>query len=233
MNGEPFCLDQIRLELNMLADEKYRVFQSSLLPGTPNILGVRLPELRRLARVIAAKEDWKSFLAAPAASFEETMLQGMVIGYVKSDVEELLKGVATFVPKIDNWSVCDSFCIGLKFVKDHRECVWEFLQPYFDSNREYEVRFALVTLLDFFITQEYIERVFPVLDSVCQNGYYAKTAVAWAVSMCFVKFPELTGAYLFHNSLDDFTYRKSLQKIVESKSVALSDKQKIRAMKRE
>lgn len=160
------------------------------------------------------------------------MLQGMVIGYVKTDIEELLSYVALFVPKIDNWSVCDSFCTGLKFTKENKERVWEFLQPYLSSKKEYEIRFGVVMLLDFYIETEYIERVLNLLDRVKHEGFYAKMAVAWAVSICYVKLPDSTMEYLRNNTLDDFTYNKALQKITESKRVDKETKNLIRSMKR-
>ncbi|PKM44535.1 MAG: DNA alkylation repair protein, partial [Firmicutes bacterium HGW-Firmicutes-6] len=102
-------------ELLALVDEKYRKFSSSLTPGTDNILGVRLPALRKIGKKIA-KADWRSYLeTARDDSFEETLLQGMVIGYADMELTERLVMIKTYLPKIDNWSICDSFCTGLKF----------------------------------------------------------------------------------------------------------------------
>lgn len=109
---------------------------------------------------------------------------------------------------------------------------WDFLQPCLESSGEFIVRFAVVMLLDYFITGEYIDRIYPVLDRIKHQGYYVKMAVAWAVSMCYVQFPEKTMAYLRNNTLDDFTYNKSLQKITESLCVDSETKKTIRAMKR-
>lgn len=222
----------IKEQLFELVDEDYRKFSSSLIPNVKNILGIRLPELRKLAIKIA-KEDWRSYLAnAEGDYFEEIMLQGMVIGYVKTDIEEILHYVAGFVPKIDNWSVCDSFCIGLKFTARNKERVWSFLQPYLLSEKEYEIRFAVVMLLDFYIEEEYILRVLSHLDSIVSKDYYVKMAVAWAISICYVRLPETTMKYLMSNSLDDMTYNKALQKITESLRVDKDTKTLIRGMKR-
>lgn len=110
---------------------------SALIPNINNMLGVRLPPLRKLAKEIA-KDDWRSYLNLPENQFfEEFMLQGMVIGYVNTDVEELLHYIAKFIPQIDNWSVCDSFYAGLKFTHTNLERVWDFLMPYFRTDKEY------------------------------------------------------------------------------------------------
>lgn len=222
----------IKEQLFELADEGYQKFSAALIPNINNVLGVRLPVLRKLAKKMAS-DDWRTYLEhAESEYFEEVMLQGMVIGYVKNDIEEILRYVADFVPKIDNWSTCDSFCIGLKFTKTNMKQVWDFLQAYLSSKKEYEIRFGVVMLLDFYIEEEYISRVLQLLDNAKHEGYYVKMAVAWAVSICYVKFPEPTMTYLKSNSLDDFTYNKALQKITESFRIDQETKKIIRSMKR-
>jgi 3-methyladenine DNA glycosylase AlkD len=222
----------IKEQLLELAEEEYRKFSAALIPNINHVLGVRLPELRKLAKKMA-RGDWRAYLEhAESEYFEEVMLQGMVIGYLKTDVEEILRYVADFVPKIDNWSVCDSFCTGLKFTITNKKQVWDFLQPYLLSENEYEIRFAVVMLLDYYIEEEYISRALQLLDKSKHEGYYVKMAVAWAVSICYVKLPESTMPYLKSNSLDDFTYNKALQKITESFRVDQETKKMIRCMKR-
>ena len=222
----------IKEQLLNLADEEYQKFAMALIPTINNVIGVRLPELRKLARTIA-KGDWRTFLKqAESDYFEEVMLQGMVLGYVKTDIEEILRYVADFIPKIDNWSVCDSFCISLKFTLKNKERVWDFIVPYLLSDKEYEIRFAVVMMLNFFIEEEYINRILQLLDKVSHEGYYAKMAVSWALSICYIKLPEPTMSYLLSNTLDDFTYNKALQKITESHRVDQETKTMIRGMKR-
>ncbi|MEK3724972.1 DNA alkylation repair protein [Paenibacillus sp. FSL H8-0034] len=222
----------IKEQLIELAEEKYQKFTAALIPNINNVLGVRLPELRKLAKMIA-KGDWRTYLEqADGEYFEEVMLQGMVIGYIQTDSTELLRYVADFVPKIDNWSVCDSFCIGLKFTLANKETMWEFVQPYLVSKQDYDIRFGVVMLLNYYIEEEYISRVLERLDSIKHEGYYVKMAVAWALSICFVLLPEPTMIYLKSNSLDKMTYNKALQKITESYRVDQETKSLIRSMKR-
>ncbi|WP_159888545.1 DNA alkylation repair protein [Paenibacillus puerhi] len=222
----------IREQLMELAEEDYRKFSASLIPNINHVLGVRLPTLRKLARGIA-KGDWRTYLQrADSATFEEIMLQGMVIGYIKADIEEILSLVAEFVPRIDNWSVCDSFCVGLTITKAHKSRVWEFLQPYLASDQEYEIRFGVVMLLNFYAEVEHVHEVLQRLDRIKHEGYYVKMAVAWALSVCYVNVPGPTAAYLRHNELDDFTYNKALQKITESFRVDAETKAWIRSLKR-
>ncbi len=228
--------NMIKKKLLELAEVKYQKFAAALLPKIDNILGVRLPLLRKLAGEIAGG-DWRGYLATADCktdntSFEEIMLQGLVLGYVKADIEETLGYVAEFIPKIDSWSTCDSFCAGLKFTKINKVRVWDFLQPYFASKGEYELRFGIVMLLNYYIENQYIDRVLLLLDNIKHKGYYVKMAVAWAVSVCYIKLPERTMKYLQSNALDGFTYNKALQKIIESNRVDLETKELIRGMKR-
>ncbi|MDG0808387.1 DNA alkylation repair protein [Cohnella rhizosphaerae] len=227
MNGQ-----SIREQLEALAEPGYQKFASSLIPNIDNLMGVRLPALRRIA-IAAARDDWRAWLAAAGNDyFEEIMLQAMIIGYAEMEPAERLRYIADFVPKIDNWSVCDRFCLGLKFARRNQAAVWAFLQPYLKSAREYDIRFGVVMLLEHFIDEVYVDDVLKSMDEVSHEGYYVKMAVAWAISMCYVKFPERTESYLAGCALDDFTFNKSLQKIVESYRVSADAKQRIRGMRR-
>jgi len=222
----------IREQLIELAEEEYKKFSSNLLPGINNILGVRIPALRKIAKQIAAN-DWRSYLEkASDEYFEEIMLQGMVIGYAKAELEEKLSYVKKFDPKINNWSVCDSFCSGLKITTKYKEQVWDFLKKYYSSNNEFELRFYVVMLIFYYIDDEYIQQVLDALNTIKHDGYYIKMAVAWAVSMCYVKLPIATTTFLINNDLDDFTYNKALQKITESLKVDQETKAVIRSMRR-
>ncbi|SHN78036.1 3-methyladenine DNA glycosylase AlkD [Paenibacillus sp. ov031] len=222
----------VRTQLLSLVEPEYQKFSAALIPNITNLLGVRLPEIRKMAKQIV-KEDWRAYLkTADDDYFEEVMLQAMVIGHAQADIEELLQHIAWFVPKIDNWSVCDSFCGGLKYTKAHLDQVWHFLQPYLVSNQEYDIRFGVVMLLNFYMEEKYISRVLASLDTIHHEGYYVKMAVAWAISIAYVKQPEATLRYLQDNTLDDFTYNKALQKITESYRVDPETKQIIRSMKR-
>ncbi len=217
---------EIRKRLEQEAEEKYRVFSSALIPNIDNVLGVRIPKLNKLVKELY-KTDWKPFLNQPCIYMEETMLQGMLIA--KTGDFELVK---QFVPKINNWSVCDKFCNSLKCVKDNKQQVWKFIQPYLKSKKEYNNRFALVIMLEYFIEEDYLAKTFEILNTFNSKKYYAQMAVAWLVSMCFVEFPKETTEFLKTTKLDDWTYNKSIQKIIESLKVEKPTKQKLKLMKR-
>lgn len=224
---------RLREKMEALAEPEFRKFSASLIPGVNRLLGVRLPLLRNLARE-EARGDWRELLEHPAEEpyAEEVMLDGMVTGLARMEPEERLEWVARFVPRLDNWAVCDTFCAGLKFGRSHPAAVWDFIQPYLRHPDAWHVRFAVVMMLDHFVTEDYVERVLALLDAVRHEDYYVSMAVAWTVSVCYVKFPALTLAYLRCSTLPDFTYNKALQKIIESLRVSREDKDLMRSMKR-
>ncbi len=223
---------EIRAFLLEHAEREYREFSAGLIPQGQEMLGVRIPVIRGLAKQIA-KEDWREYLhTAENDFFEETMLQGLVIGYAKADIEEILSFAAEFIPKINDWSVNDSFCTTFKIAQRHRERVWDFLMGYRDVQKEFPQRVVAVMLMDHFLTEEYIDRVLAVWDALGHEGYYRKMGVAWGVAAAYAKFPEQTHAFLLNNHLDDFTYNKSIQKMIESYRITPQQKEILRTMKR-
>ncbi|MCI8335993.1 MAG: DNA alkylation repair protein [Peptococcaceae bacterium] len=217
------------------ADEKYRAFHLKLVPGLSlPMIGVRLPALRKIAKEISKKslEEILAFLNSKGQYYEEVMLQGLVIGYMKCTPAERLTLIREFVSKIDNWAVCDCFCSGLKFTEKNKELVFDFLTDYFQSEAEYDQRFAYVMAMDYFLEPPYLAQVFARIDGKVLNGYYSQMAVAWCLSIAYIKAPQETVAFLKSATLDDFTYEKSLQKIRESLRVSPAEKEKIKAMSR-
>lgn len=225
MNREEAGLVQaVREKLQEEAEENYRIFQAGLLPGVNNLLGVRLGTLRKIARTIARKSPYIYLEAAPDVYFEEDMLCGMLIGYVKMEEAVRKRELKRFVPRIGNWSVCDSCCASWHFMKEKPGYWWEFLQPYFESEQEYEVRFALVCGLDYFIREDYIDAFLERLKAFSHPGYYARMAAAWAISICYIRFREKTERFLEEQRLDEFTRSRAIQKIRESRCVSGEEK---------
>lgn len=222
----------IRTELESLADESYRIFISRLLPGVENILGVRTPALWKLARRLAKEEGAAYLLRASDDTYEEILLQGMVICLLKEDLETALTRLPAYMAKIDNWAECDVICSGFKKIRKNQDTGLSFLKPYLKSGKEYEVRFAVVLLLDYYIEEKYIGETLRLLAEVSHPGYYVKMAVAWALSICYVHYPEETLACLTEGDFDDFTYNKALQKMTESYRVDKETKAYLRSLKR-
>lgn len=164
--------------------------------------------------------------------FEEIMFQGMLIGYAPLTLEERFFYLDKFIPKINNWSVCDSVCTTMKFALEYPEETWDYLQKYVQGTEEYEIRFAVVMYINYYLNEEYLDRVLAVLDGINHPAYYVKMAVAWAVSMCYVVDTKKTEIFLKTCRLDDFTYNKAIQKVIESRQVSAQKKEKLKGRKR-
>ncbi len=219
---------ELRSCLEEMAEKEYKEFSASLIPGVDNMLGIRLPKLRKLAKELV-KEDWKEYLSwKDFLYFEETMIQGMVLGYVKAPVEEILEAVEQFIPRIHNWSVNDSFCTTFQSASRYPKQVWEFLMRYQDSHQEFEVRVVSVMLMAHFLLPEYIDQVLQVLGHLDTKEYYASMAVAWAYATAWAKFPKETKEYLQEYPIDSVTYRRTLQKCMESRRITEADKEWMR-----
>lgn len=225
-------IENIRQELAGLADEKYREFNRRLIPGVDDIMGVRLPHLHRIAKKIA-KGDWRKFLRQASDSvYEERILRALVIGYVRTDLEETLELIRDFVPRIDNWAVCDAFSGKIPVLRKNRNAFLKFLLPYLASDKEYYVRFGMIMLLAYFVEEDYIDRTLALIDEFNHEGYYARMGTAWTLSKCYFDFPDKTVTYLKHSNLDNWTYNKAIQKMIESRTLTDEERDMLRGMKR-
>lgn len=212
-------------------DTAYQAFQSKLVPGQDNILGVRMPAVRRIAGQIA-RADFRAWLDDPAPDrwYEETMLRGIVIATATMVPEERFARTAEFVPQIDNWAVCD--CVCGSFDLTDRVAWWGFIQPYLHTEDEFAARFGAVMLLHLFAGADDLTRTLSALCGIPAKGYNARMGVAWALSVCGVRFPAETLAFLSQAGLDDWTHNKTLQKMLESRRLAETWRPHVKACKR-
>ena len=235
-------ISDIQKEVLSLADKTtdFSDFSLALNPRASKIIGVRLPILRKIAKKIA-KDDYKKFLAEnPMDCYEMEILQGMVIGYAKDDLDEILKWAAIFIPKIHDWSVNDTFCQTFKIAKKKQSECWNFILQYKNSQKEFEVRVVAVMLLCHFLNDEYICEVFKVIDGLYTGSsadkndfYYAKMGLAWALSEAAVKYPRLCLSYMKgKNNLDKWTFNKAIQKMKESYCVNENLKKEMQTLKK-
>ncbi len=232
--------DGVRRELESMAEVKYREFSAALVPGVERMLGIRLPQLRAFAKRLAAQQGWLEWLEQslqypdPEEYFEEIMLQGMVIGCAKLEAFspeaawcKRMELTRAFVPKINNWSVCDSFCAGLKRLSADRAALRDFLSPFPRSEHEFETRFGVIMIMDYFLDKEHLAWALENLDAARHPGYYAKMGVAWALSVSYVRFPAETFAYLHSGAPDPETLDMALRKILDSRRVKGGDRNRI------
>ena len=203
------------------------------IPNKSKSFGVRVPDLRALAKRIA-KEDHRGFLDSGVREyFDEQMLRAYVIGYAKDDFDTLLSYFIGEIPYVHDWAVNDALCSSFKQAKKHRDTVLDALMPYITSHNEFECRVVAVTLLAQFMDEEYIPKVEEILEKLDTSGYYSMMGVAWAAAEIVCKFPDEGMAFMGRTTLDARTYSKAVQKACESYRVSDENKEALRRMKAE
>lgn len=215
------------------AEEKYRDFSAKLLPKHVKLLGVRIPALRQYAKKLLKEGKGDIYLNIPLPELEyheESMLYALVLANAKMPAEEKIRLIQKFVPYINNWAVCDIFCSDLKHVKKAPKLYYDTFKPLLKAQEEYQIRFFYVLALNYFINTEYLPQVFALVARQKYVGYYDKMAVAWLLSVAYVKFPEITEAFLFKTPLDDFIFRKSISKICDSFRITKEAKIRLRTL---
>lgn len=227
--------DEIMKQLTAARDDAYKEFNCRLIPGVDpeRVLGIRVPRLRKIAAGLA-RQDYLSYISELPDDcwFEERMIHGMVIGYAKLEYlqwEELARG---FVPHIHDWATCDSCSSTMKIVRKEPEKAMKYLRGLLRTDGEYAKRFGIVMMMDHFLTDETAEDVLAELAAVDTEKYYVMMAAAWAVSVGYVKYPQLTEDLLQSGALDDATQNKAIQKIRESYRVSAEEKRKVLEYKR-
>ena len=212
---------EILEELNAAAEPDYARFAGGLLPdNTHPLLGVRLPILRRLARRIARSPHAAELLKrAPGrrAAFEEIMLHGLVPGYMPGiTARQRMEYIDRIVPRLDNWSLCDSCCATYAFAAAERDAAWEWLLPYTRMQGEYLRRFGIVMMLDHFVPDTaWAARVAEILPGVPTGAKYCDLAAAWCACEICLRHPALGEPLLA--SLPDCIRRLTLRKMRESR----------------
>lgn len=224
--------NKIRQDLFAMQDLKYKEFHGSLCPDMDNIIGVRIPKLREYAKELYKCNNLKD-IKIEDKYYEELVIQGMLIGFqTKAPIKEVIKQVEEFIPKINSWAVCDTFCAGLKITKKYQTEMFKVIKEYLKSTQEYQVRFAIVMLLNYYINDQYIDQVLQILDNVKLDKYYVQMANAWAISICLIKYYNKTLDFLNTTKIDDFTYNKGIQKAIESYRITNEQKEYLRTLKR-
>lgn len=212
-------------------EERYAEFTRKLMPGKENVLGVRIPEIRRIAKLIV-KEDWRTYLDDVPVSFEEEVLRGLVIATAKMDIEERIGLTEGFLGYIDNWATCDIFCSSWKFTKAESERAWGYFRDLIDSDDEFSMRVSVVMRMSHFIDDDHVDALLEDIAGHDNPGYYYRMGAAWAVSVCYVKYPERTMVLLESDRLEVWTHNKSIQKIRESLRVSAEEKELLKGLRR-
>lgn len=222
-----------------LHEEKYRQGHIRIINALPGrrILGLHLPESKQMAKQLAKEPDAVGLIHAFekehhadrfGLTYEETLIWGLTINTLKCTTDERLELLRHYVPVLDNWAVCDSFCCNAKWAqKIPPQQLWEFLIPYYNSTQEFEVRFAIVMSMCYLLNEEWLPVVFRQLDGIDLSSirseytslptpYYVRMGMAWLLATALAKFPEETRRFVNASHLTDDVKRLYVRKAKES-----------------
>lgn len=212
-------------------DSNYLEFNKKIVNTSSNMLGIRTPILRKIAKDIAKRNPIEFLNILEHNYFEESILEGLVISCFK-DVESFDKYLNLFIPKINNWATCDMCISSMKQMRND-EKYFNLAKELIKSKKEFEIRTGYIIMLSHFIDNDHIDIILDILNKEEKfNYYYVNMAKAWLISVCFVRFRDKTLSFIKNNKLDTFTYNKSIQKIIESYRVNKSDKEYLKKLRR-
>lgn len=217
--------DDIKNELFGLRDIKYRDFQSGLIPTVDkeNIIGVRTPDLRRLAKKLANLEDVALFLNdLPHKYFDENQLHAFLISEIK-EFDKCIEAVNVFLPFIDNWATCDQLSPAV-FKKHRPELLIWIKNRIKKTKHTFTVRFAVCMLMKHFLDEAFAPEYPRLVAEIRSDDYYVNMAVAWYFATALAKQYEAVVSYIEERRLEAWTHNKAIQKAVES--YRLTDQQK-------
>ncbi len=210
-------------------DTKYRDFHSRLVPNVKNLIGLRAPVAKKIAKKYANTDTGMTFLRdLPHTYYEESLIHGYMLGFLKHGARDYL---VQFLPHIDNWAVCDSMVSNLKLFFKDKENALDLVKGSLESKHTYTARFGLVALLSYYVTPQYIDFVLDVASKIKSDEYYINMANAWLVSVCLVKEYEKSIKILEQCVLDKWTHNKAIQKALESYRIDNKTKEYLRSLK--
>ena len=212
--------DCIIVQLTDLAqgNETYAVFNQRIVNTKMPVIGVRVPDLRRLARELApdmSAADISKLLTAQNESFDYVMLCGLLITHARLDDWMAIDLTKQYLPLVDSWAHIDIFVEKKR--RFAGEVWWDFALECLQNEAEFTVRYGVISLITNFLDESHINQVFAALRDIKHDGYYVKMALAWLYATAAVNFFELTLAELENEHIDAWTRNKSYQKMRESR----------------
>lgn len=227
-------MDCIVGRLKELRDEGYRDFHARLLPTVDpaRIIGVRTPDLRRLAREVARDDDLSErFLAElPHRYYEENNLHGALLCLRIKDIDRLLAELDRFLPHVDNWATCDM--LSPKLFARHPDTVERKIAEWLRSGHVYTVRFGVVSLLGYYLDEHFRPEHFEWLRSLEFGEYYIDMAVAWYFSFALIKQWDAVLPIVESGTLNKRVHNMTIQKAVDSFRITPERKDYLRSLRR-
>lgn len=223
---------ELRQELFSLRDEKYAQFQSKLIPNVPQeyYIGVRTPELRRLAKRLVKDEVWGDFIkAVPHTYFDENQLHAFGISENR-DFSACIQQVDEFLGYVDNWATCDQ--LSPVCFKKHKGELLPHIRRWMDEGKTYTVRFGIGMLMQYFLDGDFQPEYLQWTAEVHSEEYYVRMMQAWYFATALAKQWDSTLPVLTERRLEPWVHNKTIQKAVESSRITPEQKVYLKTLKR-
>lgn len=223
---------EIQKELFLRQDKEYMKFLSKLTPNVSEdtIIGVRIPEIRKLAKKLVKNNEYEDFLKElPHKYYDENLLHGAIISENK-DFENCIELLNSFLPFVDNWAVCDT--ISPKIFKKHKKELIEKIKEWSQSDKTYTCRFGVEMLMTHFLDEDFKKEYLEMVANIHSEEYYVKMVIAWFFATALAKQWDYAVIYLENNKLDVWVHNKTIQKARESLRILEDKKGYLKGLKR-
>lgn len=224
--------EQLDSELRRYAEgEEWLARHCRILNSPLPVIGVKMGHMRDLAKRIVKEDDWREFLSEPAATYEHCIVKALVIATAKTDEKERLALSKVFLPEIRDWSVCDTFCGSWRRDKGGRsEGLWQWCISLLGTGEEFPMRVGAVMMMSQFLEEDRIDLILAELTVSRESpGYYWDMGCAWALSFCYIDFPERTEREIFSGRLSPEILTMTVGKIRDSYRVPEESKRRTKA----
>lgn len=224
-------MTDLQTVLFSMADEKYKDFQSNLMPTVPKdkIIGVRIPALRKFAKEFAKTPDAKAFLSVlPHEYYEENNLHAFLLEAV-ADYDEAAARVSEFLPFVDNWATCDS--MSPKVFGKHKQELLGEIKTWISAKDTYTVRFGIKMLMEHFLGGDFREEYPEMVAAVKSEEYYIRMMQAWYFATALAKQYDAALSFIEERRLEPWTHNKAIQKAVESYRITDERKEYLKTLK--
>lgn len=224
-------MEKIVKELFEMQDEKYRDFQSALIPGSDleKVIGIRTPLLRKYAKNLPL-EDAKAFLLElPHEYFDENQLHAFIVSEIK-DIDACIKEVNTFLPYVDNWATCDQ--MSPVIFKKHKDKLLVEVKRWIASSETYTVRFGIKMLMQHFLDEDFNLEYPEMVAKIQSEEYYVKMMIAWYFATALAKQYDSAIPFIEEGRLEKWTHNKAIQKSIESYRITTEQKKYLRSLKK-
>jgi len=216
-------------ELNLLSEEKFKSFSKKIMAANKPLIGVRTPAIKAIAKKISKDNPTEYIAECKFGYYEDTLLYGLVIATLPKN--DFFKYLPTYLAHCDSCAHIDVFVPEIKFAKKDKCELFDYVEKHIMTDEGFYLRFCIIVLMDYFLPEK-LKYILKMLEKIDGKGYYNDMAIAWLLSVAFIKSRDETFEYLNDDKLSKFTHNKTISKISDSFRVSAEDKELVKRLVR-